>query len=274
MLALFASLWGLASLADGYHARIREEMDDAMPLTVALADGVTMDQAESLAAELRRQPGVKAARVLGAEAALGALLPKDQAWAAEIAGVDARHIPPCLLITIRDGVADRAAREAVTRALTAAGKTVDYVWPDGPDVSAARRRLEEAGRFIARMQWIALLLSAGAWLVFLVIDLRHFVWLVGRDRSPDPAAESRLLRRMGPTLARGALVAAGAAGVAAVGLAALPYLLGELTPAWAVVQALFRAVFFAVVAGVAGHGIVGLILWTQADRPPRVSIRV
>ena len=164
----------------------------------------------------------------------------------------------------------RAEGAALTRAQGQG--LIDLIWRDGADLLAARQTLENTRRLIDRGQYAALALLVGAWLAFVLIDMRHFVFLVGRDQAFDFIGENIILRQFPSSLMRGGIIGVVAAVLAALGLTATPLIIGLPAPAWALRAALSAATVFALVAGVVGHGVMGWVLWRQAHRPPKGAL--
>ena len=84
---------------------------DVRDFSAYLAPGVALDQAESLASELRGKPGVASVRLIPAEAA-AAELGKDPGFAGAMAALESNPLPHTLVVRPRETV-DGAALEAL-----------------------------------------------------------------------------------------------------------------------------------------------------------------
>lgn len=271
-LAVLSATWsGFTSLARGHWLNVAADLEYSFPLVVALADDVTFELAEHLADTLREQPYCRQVQTLTAEV-LSNLLPEDAPWVSELGGVDLRAIPPTLQVVVSNGVRDPSVWEMTRRDLEGR-ELVEFVWPDGPDLSRARRRLRSSATFLDRGYWMSFVAVLTVWFVFLMVDLRHFVLLVGRDDSRNFLAESFALRRAAPTVLRALLVTLPAAALA-VGLLYLSVALLEADmPDTTLDEAVRRAVVFAAIAGLAGHLVIGVLLWGHAHRPIGLDLK-
>lgn len=164
------------SLAGGW-AEVRD-------FSVYLAPGVALDRAESLAGELRANPGVASVRLIPADAA-AAELGKDPGFAGAIAALESNPLPHTLVVRpeeVLDGAALAALGAAVGRAPGVDQVKLDLQWVE---------RLNAVLDFLRRLG----LMIGGLLIAAVVIVVGNTIRLDIQNRS----AEIEVAKLLGAT---------------------------------------------------------------------------
>jgi len=217
LLALTAALFavGVAGLTALHVAAWTAAPRLGASMVVYLGDGVDEDQAQGLAAELAKLPGVERAELITAGESAARLQQALGADSALLEGVELASLPASVEVSLAPGVRDVIAMSPTVRALRGTPGVDDVIVED-----AGADRVAATLRTVRLVAWTGAALLAGLAMIVVLAFLR-----VRLDRAEHELTVFHLLGAspsfiVVPTALAGALQGAAAALLAALALAA------------------------------------------------------
>ncbi|HEY5925173.1 MAG TPA: permease-like cell division protein FtsX [Kofleriaceae bacterium] len=217
MLALTAALFavGIAGLTAVHVEQWTRAPRLGASMVVYLGDGVDEAQAQGLAGELAKLPGVERAELITAGESAARLQQSLGADSALLEGVELASLPASVEVTLAPGVRDVIAMSPTVRSLRGTPGVDDVIVED-----AGAERVAGTLRTVRLVAWTGAALLAGLTLIVILAFVR-----VRLDRAEQQLSVLHLLGAapsfiIVPTALAGALQGAAAALLAALALAA------------------------------------------------------